>query len=51
MERGLDTLPTWYRTKKEQYLVGLDAGEFDLPYEKPYWERTEEDDIIHDAPF
>jgi len=38
MERALDTLPNWYRSKKEQYLVGLEAGKFELPLEKPYWE-------------
>ena len=38
MERALNSVPAWYRSKKEQYLAALESGEVGLPVEKPYWE-------------
>ena len=46
----LDSMPAWFRQKKEQYRVGIDSGEYDLPLERPYWETGSGDDT-HEGGF
>ena len=46
----LDTEPAWYRAKKDQYLVGLENGDYELPSERPYWETGAGDDT-HEGGF
>jgi len=41
MNKSLDTLPGWYKSHKEEYLLGLETGVYDLPEEPPYWEIAE----------
>ena len=44
MEKALDKEPAWYRSSSHEYLTGLESGIYELPFEPPYWEVTEEDE-------
>ena len=51
MEKSLDTLPNWFKNRKEEYLAGLETGEIELPSQKPYWEITGDEDAEKEGVF